>query len=412
MLDALSTTTTYPSLRRSPAFLRWATADTINAAGTAISAVVLPILVYERTGSPAQTGLVAGLRVVPYLCFGLIAGPAADRFDRKRLLVVATLSEGLVMATIPIVDAISQVSVIQVYAVTVVAAVCFVFSDAAAFGALPALVGPEHLARANGVLSTAGSVALIAAPPLGAVLTGWIGAAPAVWVDVATFLTASATIATIPGRFRTTHAVTATIRAQARAGMRFIGRHRLLLTLLIVGFANSLAFGAILGQLVVYADRALGLPDGDARVGALFTAGAVGSLVTGVVFGRVFTTDRVPRITPSGLAAAGVIAAGLAATSSFVLAFILYTAFTAAIQLVIVTGITYRQLASPDQLVSSVNVIGRMVAWGGQPFGALLGGLVAQVAGVRWTCAFAAIVFAVAAVAAALLLRPAAPVPA
>jgi predicted MFS family arabinose efflux permease len=309
------------------------------------------------------------------------------------------------MATIPLVDAVGEVSVVQIYVVTFVAAVCFVFSDAAAFGALPALVGPDHLARANGLLATAGSIALIAGPPLGAVLTGWIGAAPAVWVDVATFVTASALIATIPGRFRTTHPVTSTIRAQARAGLRFIVHHRVLLTLLLVGFANSLGFGAILGQLVVYADRALGLPDGDARVGALFTAGAIGSLLTGLVFGRLFSTERVPRLTPAGIATAGLVAAGLAATSSFVVAFILYTAFAAAVQLVIVTGITYRQLASPDQLVSSVNVIGRMVAWGGQPFGALIGGLVAEAAGVRWTCAFAAIVFAVAATAAALFLR-------
>jgi predicted MFS family arabinose efflux permease len=343
--------------------------------------------------------------VVPYLFFGVIAGPVADRFDRRRLLVVATFAEGVVMATIPLVDAIVDVPVAQIYAVTFIAAVCFVFSDAAAFGALPAIAGPDHLAQANGLLATVGSVALIAGPPVGALLTGWVGAAPAIWADVISFFVASALIATIRGRFRTTTPVASTMRAQARAGLRFIVRHRTLLTLLLVGFANSLAFGAVLGQLVVYADRVLHLPDGDARVGALFTAGAIGSLLTGLVFGRIFAADRVPRITPVGLAAAGVVALGLTLTSNFVVAFVLYTAFTAAIQLVIVTGITYRQLASPDQLVSSVNVIGRMVAWGGQPFGALVGGLVAQAAGVRWTCAFAAIVFALASTTAAVLLR-------
>jgi MFS family permease len=376
--DLTLQTTHRGGLRRNSSFVRWLVADGINTAGTAISAVVLPILVYERTGSPAQTGLVAGLRVVPYLFFGLIAGPVADRFDRRRLLVVATFAEGVVMATIPLVDAIADVPVAQIYAVTFIAAVSFVFSDAAAFGALPAIAGPDHLAQANGLLATVGSVALIAGPPVGALLTGWVGAAPAIWADVISFFVASALIATIRGRFRTTTPVASTIRAQARAGLRFI---------------------------VVYADRVLHLPDGDARVGALFTTGAIGSLLTGLVFGRIFAADRVPRITPVGLAAAGVVALGLTLTSNFVVAFVLYTAFTAAIQLVIVTGITYRQLASPDQLVSSVNVIGRMVAWGGQPFGALVGGLVAQAAGVRWTCAFAAIVFTLASTTAAVLLR-------
>jgi hypothetical protein len=67
------------SLRHEPAFVRWATAEGISMLGTAVSAVVLPLVVYEATGSAAQTSALFALRVVPYLCFGLVAGPVADR---------------------------------------------------------------------------------------------------------------------------------------------------------------------------------------------------------------------------------------------------------------------------------------------------------------------------------------------
>ena len=72
-------------------------------------------------------------------------------------------------------------------------------------------------------------------------------------------------------------------------------------------------------------------------------------------------------------------------------------------------GITYRQLAAPDDLRSSVNVLGRMIAWGGQPFGAACGALVAGAAGVPLAYAGAAVVMAVSGTVAAVLLwgRPA-----
>ena len=388
-------------------FLQWLAADAINTLGSGISSVVLPILVYDRTGSAAQTGVVFGLRVVPYLLLGLIAGPIADRFDRKRLLVLGLVGEGLAMATIPVANMFAPVSVLQIYAVTLAASVCFVFSDAATFGALPTITGATLLPAANGLLTSLGSAALIAGPAVGAVLTGWIGAAPTIWFDAASFALAAAALGGIPGSFRvaTEARASTSIRRQAAEGLRFIATERAVLTLILVGFINSLAFGAVLGQIVVYADRALHLPRGNAKVGLLFTAGAVGTLLAGAVFARLFTIRRIRVITPTALAAAALIAVGLATTSAFVVAAGLYVLFSLAIQLVITVGITYRQLASPDHLVSSVNVVGRMVAWGGQPFGALLGGLAAEQFGIRSMTLLAAGCFGAASVYAFVGLR-------
>ena len=387
-------------------FVRWLTSEVVNTLGTGISTVVLPILIYRRTGSPAQTGIVSGLRVVPYLVFGLIAGPIADRFDRKRLLVFGLIGEGVAMATIPIADIVGQVSVAQIYIVTLLAAVCFVFADAAAFGALPSITGPELLPTANGLLLALTSSALVAGPAVGALLTTWIGAAPAIWFDAASFLLAALVLAGIGGSFRaagTQHSKT--IRAQSREGISFIWHERVILTLVLVGFLNSLAFGAVIGQLVVYGDKVLRIHEGGIRVGILYTAGAVGTLIAGLLFARIYTTPRVRVITPTALAAGSLITLGVAATSTFLVAVGLYVLLSLAIQLVFSAGITYRQLASPAHLVSSVNVVGRMVAWGGQPFGALLGGVTTEVFGIRWMGVLAAAVFAVASLAAFIGLR-------
>jgi len=54
-----------------------------------------------------------------------------------------------------------------------------------------------------------------------------------------------------------------TLVLQASEGLRFIAGHPVIRTLILVGFVNSLAFGAVLGQFVVYADRALAIPESD-----------------------------------------------------------------------------------------------------------------------------------------------------
>ena len=390
-------------------FVRWMTSEVVNTLGTGISTVVLPILIYRRTGSPAQTGIVAGLRVVPYLVFGLIAGPIADRFDRRRLLVFGLIGEGVAMATIPIADLFGQVSVAQIYTVTLLAAVCFVFADAAAFGALPSITGPERLPAANGLLLALTSAALVAGPAVGALLTTWIGAAPAIWFDAASFLLAAVVLAGIGGSFRPVggERTRKTIRAQSREGIGFIWNEPVIRALVLIGFLNSLAFGAVIGQLVVYGDKALHIHEGGIRVGILYTAGAVGTLIAGLLFARIFTVNRVRFITPAALAAGSLITFGIAATSSFLVAVGLYVLLSWMIQLVFSAGITYRQLASPDHLVSSVMVVGRMVAWGGQPFGALLGGIATEAFGIRWMAVLAAFVFALASLAGLLSLRKA-----
>lgn len=76
----------------------------VDGVGSAVTGVVLPLVVYQITGSAAQTGALFALRVVPYLMFGLVAGPVADRGNRRRLIIGGNLIEGALVATIPIAD--------------------------------------------------------------------------------------------------------------------------------------------------------------------------------------------------------------------------------------------------------------------------------------------------------------------
>jgi MFS family permease len=196
-------------LRDEPAFVRWATAEGVSLAGSAISTVVLPLVVYEATGSAAQTGLLFAVRVVPYLPLGAIAGPIADRANRRVLIIDRNIIEGLLVATNPIAHAFGALTLPQVYVVGLLSATAFVFPDTAVFGAVPALVGRERLAAANGLLASLSSTAEIIGPSLGGVLAATLGPTNAVWIDSASFFVAAAVQSTIRSSFRDVSTISA-----------------------------------------------------------------------------------------------------------------------------------------------------------------------------------------------------------
>ena len=122
------------------------------------------------------------------------------------------------------------------------------------------------------------------------------------------------------------------------------------------------------------------------------------------MFGRVFRVERVRWLSPASLAMSAVTITVLCLSTGWVAAAALFAALAFAIATTITTGITYRQLAAPDDLRSSVNVLGRMIAWGGQPVGAAVGALIASMYTVRTAYLSAAVAMAATAAAAVVLL--------
>jgi hypothetical protein len=120
----------------------------------------------------------------------------------------------------------------------------------------------------------------------------------------------------------------------------------------------------------------------------------------------VFTTRRVRWITPSSIAISSALGLGLVLSTSWLSSAVLLLLFSLFVSTTIVTGITYRQLAAPDDLRSSVNVFGRMISWGGQPFGAAAGALISALLDVRAAYVFTVAVTAISATMAYIFLRP------
>ncbi|HZR41049.1 MAG TPA: MFS transporter [Ktedonobacteraceae bacterium] len=383
--------TTAGTLWQDRAFLLFWSGRTVTLLGSAITKVVLPILVYRLTGSALLTSLLTTLEVVPYFIFGLFAGTLADRVNRRWLMVSCDLLNAVLLGSIPLAGLLHILTIAQILVVTLLSAIAFVWFDAANFGALPTLVGRERIVAATSAIWTVSTVVDILGPAVGGALAAFIGPTQTLSADALSYLVSAVSLVLIPRALSNVRQVEGEERPIRQLiegigqGIGFIWRHRVVRALTLLGFGNSFTGGAVLGLLVVYTVQGLGIPVTDERIGLLFTAGGVGALLASLLLPQV--TKRVPVgwITLIAMGLNLLCLLGLVVMPFFGLAFVLFTCWEMGYVFVTMNGIALRQLVTPEHLLSRVNTYARMIAWGGTPFGAAVGGLLAQWTPIRVT---------------------------
>jgi dTMP kinase len=282
----------------------------------AIIALTQEILGYTRAAAFAVSGVMVA-RVVPSLLLAPVAGVFVDRWDRKRVMLVAHLGRAVVMALIPFTDEILTLIlatlVIEVFAVTFAPAKDAVF---------PTLVDRRELVLANqinlmvtyGTLPLAGFAyaALVGlanrlAPP-DSFLDGRPIALP-IWFNALMFVTSAAMIATVPmvrhaGGLRHDPAVTPGPWEQLKEGFRFVGRHPVIRALILGVMVAAAAAGFVITTGHFFADL---LNAGASGYGIL-----VAFVGSGMLVGLVASAWLTARIAPERLFAPAIGSAGAA----------------------------------------------------------------------------------------------------
>ena len=85
-----------PLWRNRDYMLLWS-GQMVSSIGTRVSMLAFPLLVLAITHSPAQAGLIAALRGLPYALFILPAGALVDRWDRKRVMILCDTGRALAL---------------------------------------------------------------------------------------------------------------------------------------------------------------------------------------------------------------------------------------------------------------------------------------------------------------------------
>ena len=374
-------------LWRNQAFTVFWSARTISFAGTGITTIVLPVLVYGMTRSPAWVASLGLIEAVPYLGFGLLAGAVADRMNRKKIMVACDATAALLLAAVPAAAALHLLGMAQVLIVALAIATVYVWFDAANFGTLPALVDRTELPVAASLIGSSGQVALLCAPTIGAALLTIMSPPYALGFDAASYLMSALLLMSIRRPFgRPQHEQDRLrIRADIAEGLRFLWQQPVIRTMTFLVSCVCLGWGGTFGLLVVYASRALHLTRVDVRLGLLYSAGELGGLLSTIAVPVLIRRLAIGPLTAVFLAVNAAALAFLAVAPSYGWALLAFFFYELTYLMVLTTGITLRQMLTPDHLQARVNTAGRMIAGAGLPVGAALGGFLAESLPIRLT---------------------------
>ena len=345
--------------------------------GDGIAMAAGPLLVASLTGDARLVALGATVQWLPPLLFGLLAGALADRWDRRRIVLVVNWVRVLVLGVLTATIGTGHASIVLVLAVLFVLGTAEVFADNAAQTFLPMLVRRDDLALANSRLQTGFiTVNKLAGPPLGAALFAagavWPFAGQAVLVAAAALLVARIVLPAVPrDPDRRSH-----LGRDIAEGFRWTVRHPAVRTLVLTIFIFNITFGAAWSVLVLYATRRLGL--GEIGFGLLTTVSAVGGLVGGVLYGWITRRVSLGNLMRIGLIVETLTHLGLALTRQAWVAIGIFFLFGVHELVWGTTSVSVRQRAVPRALQGRVGSVYTVGVFGGLVVGSAVGGVLAE----------------------------------
>ena len=374
--------------------------ESVSELGSQVSLLAIPLLSVRTLHATAfEMGLLTAASTAAFLIVGLPAGVWVDRVRRRRLMIGADLGRVLALGSIPIAAAVGRLTLAQLFVVTLVSGVLTVFFDVAYQSYLPALVGREHLVEGNAKLTGSAEVAAVAGPGAAGALVQAVGSSAAVAVDSVTFLVSAMAVGAIrspepkPTVPEGGHAGLVEGIAQ---GLRFVFGNALLRAIAATTATSNFFSGIAAAVEIVFLVRQVHASPG--VIGLLFALGGVGGVAGAFSAGPIARRVGGARATIIGIAGSvGALLIPLTMPGAGLLYFgvgILMVSFSATVYNV--NQVSFRQRLCPDRLLGRMNATMRFVVWGVLPIGALIGGIMGAVFGLRTTLLIGALGQAVA----------------
>jgi MFS family permease len=272
-----------------PAFRNYFIATVVSNIGSWMQIVAQGWLVLSLTNSPFYLGLVGLVRAVPTILLSLIGGVLADRFDRRRILIVTqsvAMISSVLLAALVILDV---VTVWHILAISFVSSVFFAADNPTRQALVPDLVGRERLTSAIGLNAAAWNGAAVIGPSIAGILIAVVGVAGAFSLNAASYLAVMGVVITMPELPRYASAKRS-VAGQLADGMRYILDQRAIWGILLLIAIPSLGARPYIQMMPVFARDVLGM--GATGYGVLMAASGIGALIGALVVTSLGSSTR------------------------------------------------------------------------------------------------------------------------
>ncbi len=382
-------------LWRQPDFVKFWLALNVSFLGTSVSSLAYPLVAVLVLGAtPVQMGWLRAAGSAASFVVGPLAGVLADRVRRRPLLILSDLGSALLAASIPAAYALGALTMGHLYVVQFLAGALSILAEVTMMSYVPSLVRRGQLVAANSQLQATSSAVSVVGPSLAGFLVQALSAPVVIVCDAVSFLLSAVCTAFIRApEPRGAHASERRgVLAEAWEGLRVVHTHALLRPL-AQAIAVHFFFATLVYSLfVLYAVRELHIAPAPlglvmAALGPGFLLGALAAPRAARRFGVGPVMVWSPLLTFAGMCliplASGHAAALVLASAHFLMA--------CGIQLHGVNLMSLRQTVTPHRLQGRVNASFRYVNLVAGGVGALLGGIIAERAGLRSALAVGAL---------------------
>jgi MFS family permease len=248
--------------------------------GTGMSNFAISFWIFEETGEASALTWAIFFFFAPVIFASPLAGAIVDRSNRKTVMMVSDLAAGVVTVIWLVLLAGDGLQIWHIYVGNFVSGLFNSFQFPAYSAAVTLMLPKEQYARANGMISLAGSASNIMAPAFAAALLAPVGLAGIMAIDIVTFIVAIVTLLVVhipqpevPKDGRTGQG---SLLQESAYGFRYIFERPSLLGLQMVFFSLNflLSFGGVLLIPMILARTA----NNEAALGSVQSVGAIGGV--------------------------------------------------------------------------------------------------------------------------------------
>jgi predicted MFS family arabinose efflux permease len=368
----------FASLRHVDYRYLWA-GTLMMSAGQWVQQVTLGWLLYDLTGNSMLLGALNGLRALPFLITGPIAGVAADRMNRRKLLLYTQWVLILTAVAMGSLVASPFFHVSHIFLFTLITGIAWTITEPVRMSLIPAVVPKQDLANAVALNSGGFNLMKVIGPALGGALIAWFGAAENFFVQAIAYSGVLVMIYLMNIPPHRAQARRGTALANLKEGFAYVWSTPAVLALLTLAYVPRIFAVPYQTLMPVFQKDVLKIgPEG---LGLLMAAPGVGAVIAVLTLATL--GNRVRR---QGLLLVG----SIVVLGGFLVLFSRITWFPLALATLVIVGIfqmfflastaTMLQLIVPDELRGRVLSL-YMLDRGFMPLGALFAGTAAHLLG-------------------------------
>jgi len=356
---------------RHPRFRRYSAGVLFSLTGNWVEAAAFGYVVLLLGGSAATLGLIGFLNTIPNLIFGLPAGALADRYDRRKLILIFQGLNALVAVALAVLWQLDLLTVPLMGAIAVVGGSLGTLSFPAFQGMLAASVPREDLESAVAINSLSLQLARFVGPAIAGVLLAQGGPTWVFGVNAFSFLGVLVAVALLPGSRAAAAEAAAGLGGAMKDGLRYVFGQRSLASLMALTFFAGV-FGTPPVAFMLPGVARFVLDGGAGTLGALTAAIGLGSLIGSVMLLRLARRPNKgePLTVAFLLTAAAVTGVGLSTVVGLTLVLAVVGGFAGVVFIGLSTVVV--QTSSSDEMRARAMAIWAAAFVGVLPFGALI----------------------------------------